>query len=343
MANLTYAPEIVLITAGRAGPLEALDVEKVSLPGCKRLPALMTVGNMEIPLIARRHKLDLIHDTSGVTPFLLGGGGAKMVVTVHDVIPLSFPNVSTRLDTLIYRHWLPHVLPRVDAVITDSSCSRRDIEKYLKIQDSRVHEVPLGANDTFRPATTDHILQVRARHEIAGNYILYVGSVEERKNLLRVLQAYASLGDTHHKLVIVGARKWRYKQIADTFSELNLASNVLFTGHIDEDDLPALYSGADLFVFPSLYEGFGLPVLEAMSCGTPVITSNMSSLPEVAGDAAIMVDPYDVRAIASAIHCVLASSDLRTSLRQKGLVRASSYSWERTAQMTVEVYERLKN
>src|SRR5262249_38222888 len=146
-----------------------------------------------------------------------------------------------------------------------------------------------------------------ARHNITFPYILYVGSIEVRKNLARLLEAYGRLRlwSQNWKLVIVGARKWKFSPVFEAIQRLELEPHVHFTGYVADEDLPALYSGADLFAFPSIYEGFGLPVLEAMACGTPVITSNTSSLPEVAGDAALLVDAYDVDAIASAMRGVL--------------------------------------
>lgn len=341
LAKLHNRPDMMLLTAGGAGPLVELGLPTVRLPGCKLLPGLMSLGNGLLPLLARRHKLDLIHDTIGVTPLAVGGGRAKTLVTVHDVIPWSFPGMSTTLDTWIYRRWLPRVLPGVNGVITVSTCSKGDIAAYLNTPMSKIHVILEGVGEHFQPAHPDQITQVKARYGIAHPYILYVGSVEERKNLRRVLHAYAELVNFPHQLVIVGAQKWKYEAINETFSTLNLGERVVFTGHVAEADLPALYSGAEVFVFPSLYEGFGLPVLEAMACGTPVVTSNVSSLPEVAGDAALFVDPYDTDTIAEAIRTLLVSPELRRSLREKGRARASLFTWEQTAHQTAAIYEQI--
>ncbi len=175
-------------------------------------------------------------------------------------------------------------------------------------------------------------------------YILYVGSIEPRKNLLRLLQAYARLREVapQWRLVIVGARNiWLSSPLILEIDKMSLKPWVQFTGFIPESDLPALYNGADLFAFPSLYEGFGLPVLEAMRCGTPVVTSNLSSLPEVAGDAAILVDPYDVEAIASAMQRALTDPALAQDLQRRGLEWSEGFTWERTARQTLALYQKV--
>jgi glycosyltransferase involved in cell wall biosynthesis len=203
--------------------------------------------------------------------------------------------------------------------------------------------IPEAANARYRQLDPDAVAPALGRYGVEPPYILYVGSLEKRKNLPRLLQAYARLRQDlpGWKLVIVGARKWKSAPIFDTLSRLGLEPYVHFTGFVEEDDLPALYNGADLFCFPSLYEGFGLPVLEAMACGTPVVTSSTSSLPEVAGEAALLVDPYDVEAIAAAMRRVLSDPELAQDLRARGLARAAQFTWERTARETIAVYERV--
>lgn len=187
------------------------------------------------------------------------------------------------------------------------------------------------------------VRSVLACYGIHFPYILYVGSDAARKNLARLLEAYAQLCDwsSQWRLVIGGVRSWKSGPFFTAVQQLNLAERLHFIEFVEEEDLPALYNGADLFVFPSLYEGFGLPVLEAMACGTPVVTSNTASLPEVAGDAAVLVDPYNVDEMAAAICRVLADKALAATLRYKGLARVRKFSWERTAQQTAAVYEKV--
>jgi len=341
LGGLNEGPELVRLLAGRDDRPSSNDGSSTtSLRGCGRLPGLLTVGNLAIAATARWCGLDLIHDPTGVTPFLFGAGGARTVVTVHDVFAWSLPGTSTLLDTLIYRHWLPRVLPRVDAIITDSAISKMDIARYLDIGADRIRVVELGVSSRCRPSGSSEQARVREQHGLPPCYVLSVGSIEPRKNLDRLLRAYHQLWQAgeHRALVVVGAERWRHSGIMQIVKELDLEQRVTFTGHVSDEDLPGVYSAADLFVFPSLYEGFGLPPLEAMACGTPVVCSNTSSLPEVVGDAAITVDPYDVEALAEAMRRVLSDADLANDLRQRGLERAAGFTWERTAKETVEVY-----
>jgi glycosyltransferase involved in cell wall biosynthesis len=201
--------------------------------------------------------------------------------------------------------------------------------------------IPEAAGRQFRPLSDGEIQPALQRYDLGGPYVLYVGALTARKNVPRLLQAYARLRtwSTTWSLVIAGARNCKSAPIFRAVQELGLQEHVHFTAFVADEDLPALYNGADLFAFPSLYEGFGLPVMEAMACGTPVVTANTSSLPEVAGNAALLVDPYDVRAIAGAMRRVLEDGDLAQELRERGLARAAQFSWERTARATVTVYE----
>ena len=326
----------LLLKAGRLEPGE----EGFGLPGSARVPGLLTLGQFQIARHARRLDLDLVHDPTGVFPLALVG--CKKVVTVHDVFPFVTPKTSTVLEKMVYRLWLPIALRRADAIITVSDHSKGDIIRILPFTKERIFVIPTAKHPDYRPLPAEAVQPVLAKLTIPTPYILYVGSLEPRKNLLRLLQAYAQLRHHHprHHLVIVVARNfWKNAPVVETVEELALKPWVHFTGFVEEEDLPALYNGADLFVFPSLYEGFGLPPLEAMACGTPVVTSNSSSLPEVVGDAAIMVDPYDVDAIADAMARVLDDPALADDLRQRGLARAGQFSWERMAQETIKVYQ----
>lgn len=323
----------------QAGPTSAH--KGVQLKGSRLLPGLMTIGQVQLAWLAARHRLQLVHDPIGVMPLSLAN--ARRITTVHDVIPYIYANSSTTLDWLIYRLWLPIAAHRTDTIITDSEQSKEDIVKHLSMNANKVKVIPLAASEQYRPLQPQAVQPVLAQHQITTPYILYVGSIAARKNLPRLLEAYANLRkwSTKWTLVIVGARKWKSSPVYETVERLDLAQHVHFTGFVEEEDLPALYNGADLFVFPSLYEGFGLPPLEAMACGTPVVTSNTSSLPEVVGDAAILVDPYNVEEITAAMRSVLEDPDLAQDLRQCGLTQAAKFSWERTARETIAVYEQV--
>jgi len=262
---------------------------------------------------------------------------------VHDVFAWSYPGSSTLMETLIQRYWLPRRLAQVDAVITDSLASQKDLSHYLGISRPMIHVIPLAASSHYRPAPLAQVATARSRYGLPEHYILYIGSLVKRKNLLGLLRSYARLRASEQPLplVVVGVERSDQGAIGKTLADLDLGCDLVFAGHIADEDLPAVYTGAKLFVFPSLYEGFGLSPLEAMACGTPVVCSNTSSLPQVVGDAAVSVDPNDIEALAGAMHRVLVDRDLQADLRQRGLKRAAGFTWERTARRTLEVYREL--
>jgi glycosyltransferase involved in cell wall biosynthesis len=331
--------EPVILQAGGPPPTE---FRTHNLPGSGLLPALLTLGQIQIARAARRHRLDLIHDPTGTAPLALTP--ARRVVTIHDAIPYVYPHTSTALDRLIYHRWLPLAIQKADAVLTDSQHSRKDILHYLPVTQERLFVIPPAANRHFRPRPPEEVRQTLDRYGVPAPYLLYVGAIEPRKNIPRLLEAYGQLRRWFEKwnLVVVGApNRWKASPVAETAESLGLSPFIHLTGFVPDEDLPAIYSGADLFVFPSLYEGFGLPVLEAMACGTPVVTSNSSSLPEVAGEAALLVDPTDVDGLVHAMRRVLSDPDLAADLRQRGLERAKGFTWERTARETLAVYKKV--
>jgi glycosyltransferase involved in cell wall biosynthesis len=337
-------PEIVVLATEREDHHRLREnYEYHLLPHCQLLPSLMTLGNVLMPGAARHHHLDVIHDPNGVAPFLGPARGAKRVVTIHDAFAYIYPQTHNRLDNWRFRWHLPSASRRASAVITVSESSRRDLMQYLHLPLEQVHVTPEGVDPRF--VMTDLAAQqsVRDRYRLAGRYLLYVGGLNDRKNIARLLEAYARVCQYHPDvtLVIAGKRQWQTAGIEQTFQRLQLDDRVLFTGYVDDADLPALYSAAEAFVFPSLYEGFGLPPLEAMACGVPVITSNVSSLPEVVGDAALLVDPLDVNALANALTRVLTDTQLRADLRGKGFQRARVFRWDRTARDTLQIYQSL--
>jgi glycosyltransferase involved in cell wall biosynthesis len=235
---------------------------------------------------------------------------------------------------------------RAAHIITVSEFSRRDLMETYGIAPERITVTPEGgAPQGFAPTAAAEIERVRAHYKIEGDYILAVGSIQPRKNLARLLRAYSSLLQRRVRanlphLVLVGKRAWLYEETIRSVGNLGLKQNVTFTGYVPEGDLPALYSGALCFVYPSYFEGFGLPPLEAMKCGAPVITGNQTSLPEVVGDAGLMVDPFDTEALAEAIRRVIDDADLRQTLRERGFNRARMFDWRETARLTIKAYER---
>jgi glycosyltransferase involved in cell wall biosynthesis len=280
--------------------------------------------------------VDLFHATDHLLPYFRR---IKSVFTLHDLIFLFHPETHKPLNRWFLTLMMPRFLRAADAVIAVSECTKRDAIRFYGIPEEKITVIYEGVNPRFRPASPEAIAAVRARYGLPEHFILYVGTIEPRKNLTALLEAFHYLLATHDlRLVIVGKKGWLYEGFFRRLRELGLEGQVIFTGYVPDEDLPAIYSAADLFVFPSLYEGFGLPVLEAMACGVPVICSNTSSLPEVAGDAAFLVDPADVRALAGAMEQALTDEHLRSELMAKGLERARWFTWEKAAAKTLEVY-----
>lgn len=345
LAALPGAPELVLLTTEAEDKHGLWDAfEHHSLAGCRLLPALMTLGNAAISLAARRYALEIVHDPNGVAPFLGPAAGARRIVTIHDAFAYVHPESHNRLDNWRFRWMLPAAAHRADMVLTDSDNSRHDLLRYLRLPDQRVQVIYCGVDAGFQPiADTPQRRAVLERYGIRPPYLLYLGGINARKNIAGLLAAYAQVREHYPavQLVIGGKRQWATGPIDTALMQLGLEPYVHFTGYMADSDLPALYSAAEAFVFPSLYEGFGLPPLEALACGTPVITSNASSLPEVVGNAALMVDPFDVGALAVAIERALVDTTLRAELRRRGIERAAQLSWHGAARAMLEVYQQV--
>jgi glycosyltransferase involved in cell wall biosynthesis len=298
-----------------------------------------------IPRGLRTQHIDIFHgfDHIGVPLFAKVG---RYVATIHDMIPLLWPQWVTRKHRLVVTAAYYRLRQQADMVITPSEATKADIVRHLQIDPQRIAVIPWGCDQRFQPwGDPEHFAAVQQRYRLPAEYLLFVGTLEPRKNLTTLLHAYAMLRAERPgedlKLVVAGRTGWLYADIFDTVKTLALDEEVIFTGFVDDEDLPDLYRGAQLFVFPSLYEGFGLPILEAMASGVPVITSATASMPEVAGDAAILVDPHDSEAIAEGMAQVLAEDRLRQAMIQKGLARARRFTWDTVAQNTLEVYAAL--
>jgi glycosyltransferase involved in cell wall biosynthesis len=231
---------------------------------------------------------------------------------------------------------------RARAVIAISDFTRDEVVRLLHIPAERIHVTYPGVDGSFRPYPPDQVAAFRRQRGLPERYILYVGNLEPRKNLPRLVEAYAQLSYLEIPLVLAGARGWGYAELFQRVEELDLAGQVLFPGFVPPEELPLWYNGAIALVFPSIYEGFGLPPLEAMACGTPVLTSNASSLPEVVGEAGLQVPPNDVEALAAALQRLVQNAELRADLRQRGWERARHFTWERMAQETAALYQRVQ-
>ncbi len=265
------------------------------------------------------------------------------VLTVHDLIFWRYPAHHKRLNRWYLNTTMPLFCRRADAIIAVSKQSKRDVIEAYGIPADKITVVYEAADPRFRPQPPDAVAAVRARYGLPERYVLFVSTIEPRKNLSRLLAAFervhaAGLADA---LVIVGKRGWLFDAFFADLERSPVRHAVLFPGFVPDADLPAVYAGAQVMAFPSEFEGFGLPVLEAMACGAPVVCSNTSSLPEVAGDAALLVDPLDVSALTDALARVLQDAALREQMRARGLAQAARFSWARAAAETLAVYRRL--
>jgi glycosyltransferase involved in cell wall biosynthesis len=271
-----------------------------------------------------------------------------LVVTIHDLAILRFPQNFRRWHRIFTTNLLPRLVRSVDALVTDSQATKNDLVELLAVPPERVTVIPCGIGASFfRRADDDpHLQSVRERYALPRHYAITVGAIEPRKNLPRLLRAIDMLGRRRAELgdftlMHVGPAGWLTDEVTQTLAALRLQDRVRFLGYVPNDDLATLYRLARVSVYPSLFEGFGLPVLEAMASGCPVVTSNISSMPEVAGDAAILIDPTDEESIADGLARVWCDERLRDDLIARGLRRAASYTWEATARDTLGLYERV--
>lgn len=269
----------------------------------------------------------------------------RLVVTIYDVSVLTHPECHKRTNREFCLRGIKDAVRYADHIIAISEHTKNDLIKYFNAPEELITVTHLAAGPDYHEVKDGRALNAaRVKYGLPENYILFVGSLEPRKNVRALLNAYSKLPERLRKdffLVIAGAKGWLNSDIPGLVKDLGISGGVRFTGYIDNNDIASVYSGAAVFVYPSLYEGFGLPILEAMSCGTPVVTSNTSSMPEVAGDAAELVPPSDTGEIAAALERVLENAGLRMEMREKGLKRASMFSWERCARETLDVYRKV--
>jgi glycosyltransferase involved in cell wall biosynthesis len=322
------------------------NLKDIKTPRLNMLPLAKGIQKMILmPLKINQQKLDVVHDTYHFGPFFLLNRPTRRVLTVHDLTPLILPEFHKRSRTFLHKVIFYKILKDSDHIITVSENTKNDLINKFKIPEDKIRVIPLAANENFKQIDESKIFSTTTKYNINCPFILYVGTLEPRKNIPNLLNAYYKLKKQgiNHKLVIAGGKGWKYKEIFETIEKLNLQKDVIFTGYVPDEDLPGLYNAAELFVYPSLYEGFGLPPLEAMQCGTPVITSNTSSLPEVVGAAGITVNPYDVDELANKMYEVLTNEDLRKEMSKKGLERAKLFSWKKCAEEHLKVYEEVYN
>jgi glycosyltransferase involved in cell wall biosynthesis len=307
-----------------ASPARRLAWEQITFPG-----------------LAKHAGIALLHSPHYTHPYRLH---CPSVVTFHDMTFFLYPHLHTLAKRFFFATAIRISARHANALIAISESTRQDAIRLLEIPPNKISAIPLGVDENFHPVNNEFLLaDVRQRYNLPEKFILYVGVVEPRKNLPLLLKSYKTLVNEgiNHPLVIVGRFGWMYNEVLRQIDTLGLKSRIHFTGYVPQADLPIVYNLADVFVYPSIYEGFGLPPLEAMACGTPVITTAISSMPEHVGDAGILVPAEDEWALSRAIHSVLTDRMLHDQLSLKGPRQAAKFTWKRTAQETLQVYKKV--
>jgi glycosyltransferase involved in cell wall biosynthesis len=334
---------VVFAQRGRQGLIDQPGLKGAQwILASDKSPALRLIWEQTVlPVLVRRARLDLLHSPHYTRPWSLP---CTSVVTFHDMTFFLYPEMHTRPKRLFFPLAIRSSARRADALIADSESTRRDAMRLLSIPPGKICTIPLGIGAEFHPVTDAALLAAcRDKYGLPQDFILFVGTVEPRKNLPMLLRAYARLlrSGPAASLVIVGRYGWMYEQVFRQIEELGLKDHITFTGYVPAEDLPVVYNLARLFVYPSLYEGWGFPPLEAMACGTPVITTSVSSMQENVGDAGLLVPPQDEGALHEALRRLLADAHLREDLSYKGRQRAAEFTWTRTARETLNLYRQI--
>jgi glycosyltransferase involved in cell wall biosynthesis len=295
-----------------------------------------------LPALLRERRINVFHSPANVLPEMLPRG-CKGVVTLHDLAFLRYPHVLTRAKRVYHRIFTTRSLKRATLIIANSDSTGRDARELLGIPSERIQTVYPCIDERFSHViTNDEISLFRRRLELEGGYLLYLGTLEPRKNVPALLESYAQLRKAHQrteKLVLAGAKGWLYNEIFERVQALGLTADVLFPGFVSDAEQILWYKGASAFVYPSLYEGFGFPVSEALACGIPVVTSNVSSLPEAGAGLALTVDPGDSDALTAAIYRALTDEQLRQRCRDEAPAVAKQFSAKRMVEQTIAAYE----
>ncbi len=306
-------------------------------------PKRLVWDQLTIPRLARQSKVDILHQPCFSTPVFYRG---KVVVTIHDLICVFFGHNIPFWSRQFFGRWMPFTYRFADHLIAVSEHTKKDAIKVLGIPEDKITVIHEAADEKYHVITDKAVCQnVRKKYNLGEyEFILHVGTLEPRKNLQFLVRAFALAKKDPNftlKLVITGKKGWYYEGLFQLVDELKMNDEVIFTGYVEDEDLPAIYNAAKIFAFPSLYEGFGLPPLEAMASGTPVISSNTSSMPEVIGEAGILLPPENEKEWAKAMVTLYADKKEWDRLRAAGLIQAKKFSWERCAQETVEVYKKV--
>ncbi|MCK5850359.1 MAG: glycosyltransferase family 4 protein [Kiritimatiellae bacterium] len=311
--------------------------KRTPLPG--RLGRILW-EQISLPILLNKEKPDLLHAPGYIAPL---NTKIPTIITVYDLIALNLPALCKPTNRLNYKLMLPPSVRKAAGIIVPSLTTKKDLLARFPAVADRVRVIHLGVNDEFFATWNPQELEtIRSTYSLPEKFILFTGRQEPKKNLVRLVEAFHSLkstGNCNHKLVMAGVQDRDTHAIQHRVRELGLHNEVILTGFLSRKHLAGLYNLADLFVFPSLYEGFGIPPLEAMAAGTPVVASNRASVPEIVGDSAVLIDPVDTNALANAIHNVLTNTELRTLLIETGRKQAKQYTWQKTAEATEQFYK----
>lgn len=304
----------------------------------RRLIFRLLLEQWVIPYIIIKKKIDIVHSLHYSFPLLTFG--AKKIVTIHDMTFFKFPKYHEIIKRYYFGFFIHLVARMADKVISLSESTLRDFISLTGARKDKVSVVHLGVDWTTSSFPRERAELVKKRYGIDGKYLLFVGMIEPRKNVGNLILAYDKLLKVNkdYQLVIVGMKGWGYRKVFNLIDDLRLHDKIMFTGFVEEDDKPFIIRDAKIFIYPSIYEGFGIPVLEALSLGIPTVTSNVSSLPEITGGAALLVDPANVDELYSGIKRLLDDETLYQELKKKAVLQARKFSWMKTAQKTIELY-----
>ncbi len=337
---------VIFAQRSKAAMLAAPCSSQVKLALVSDQPASVRLAweQLVFPGLLRKMKIDQLHSPHYTLPF---GFQGPAVVTFHDMTFFLYPELHTRTKRLFVRFMIPRSARKASALIAVSESTRQDTLRLLGVSPEKIHVIPLGVPPEFRPSDPGPALgpsdlqAVRQRYRLPEQFILFVGLVEPRKNLpalVRAFQVVAAQESSCH-LVLVGREGWRVQEVHRLIRELGLENRVHFTGYVPAQDLPAIYNLAEMLVYPSIYEGFGLPVLEAMACGLPVIASNAASMPEVLADCGVLLPPKEHGLLAQAVLELLRNKEAHQRYSERGRQRAVIFSWQRAARSTLQVYQ----
>ncbi len=339
--NECIAIEVVLSKNynGQIQTNNVLKVQKTQVNTSNRIKRII-FENFKLANYYRQNYYHLYHSPGYVLPYFWNH---PSVVTIHDLITLDYPELCQKESALYFNLFFPNSIKKATKIIAVSNKVRDEIVNRFEILPNNIEVIYHGIDDSFKKVQSVDILnRIRNKYKLPQQFILFVGNIEPKKNLERLIEAFNQLKihkALKHKLVVVGKNGWKYKSMYKLIQKLNIGSEILFTGYVPQEDLSGIYSLADLFVFPSLCEGFGIPPLEAMACETPVLVSNMGALPEITGGNCLQVSPYQIDDIAKGIYTLLMDKNLRKSTIENSKKWVKNFSWERAASQTMKVYE----